>query len=342
MHQCFVLVALIASVLTSGVASSWGSADIAIYDFTKSAVIGIASNRWREVVIDASPKQTNFFTITRLDAPKLIIRERGENGTILSELELPFFVSGYAGHNWIKMSPDHKRIAFHNSETKGLSVLALQSRQQRDFLQNEFNFQDDILLMRWLSTNTVLLLKGKIGAEVATTGQILKINVDSGEIQSWPRSLDGTMTAHALGQSGRFLATVGYDRGSKIVILDVATMKETKELPAVKPDQWIADVWWLDDDKRLAFSDVGNGVFCYSMNTGEINRITPEGNRRYFLEGAIGKCVVLRKQSLWSLGRPRFVLQDVVTGKSTTLDAYLNGFVYGIAGNTKFVMEVGY
>lgn len=334
---------LTASMLIPVVA--WGgnySADLAIYDFSKSSVNGIASNRWREVVIDASPRHTNFFTITRLDSPKLIIRERGENGAILSESELPFFIPNSANHNWIKMSPDRKRIVFHNPATKGLSVLSLQSGQQRDLLQDTFNFQDDILLMKWLSTNTVILLKVKTGAEVATTGQILKMNVDSGEIQTWPRSLDGMMTAHALSQSGKFLATVGYDFGSKIVILDVATMKEVKEVPHSQPDEWIGGVCWLDDDKRLAISAVNGGVFCYTLSTGDMKLITPEGNRRYWLEGAAGRYIILRKRSIWKTGWPKFMLHDVISGKTTPIDAYINGEVYGIAGDTKLVMEVGY
>jgi len=316
---------------------------LAIYDFAKGAVVNVSSNRFREIVIDASPRHTNFFTLTRLDAPKLIIRERGEKGAILSVMELPFFVSGFASHNWIKMSPDRTRLVFHNPATRGLSLLSLQNQEQRDVLRDSVPSEQNIVLMKWLSGDTVLLLRRGVGDAAAAPGQILKINVDSGATQAWPRSFEIGTTAHALSQSGAFLATVGYARGSKVAVLDVATMGVVRELPCVRPDQTIGDVCWLADDQRLAFWSVGDGVYSYTLGTGETTRFPLKGKDRYALKGAAGRCLVLSKQSIWGPGHERtYELYDVESGRRTRLDANISGFVYGIADNTKLVMEVGY
>ena len=76
----------------------WGRdmADLAIYDFAARNVVNIASNKFREIVISSNPTQSNFFTITRVGLQKLAVRERNNNGAIVSTAELPFFVSDYA------------------------------------------------------------------------------------------------------------------------------------------------------------------------------------------------------------------------------------------------------
>ena len=332
---------LAASVLIPAVAYGRDLGDLSIYDFAKGAVVNITSNRFREVVIDATPKQTSFFTITRLDSQKLVIRERADSGTILSASELPFFVSGYAGRTWIKLSPDHRQAVFYNDATKGLRLITLANQQQRDLRTNIFHSPVDLLLLNWVAPDTVLLLKTEAGTGEKGSSEIMKINVNSGETQTWRRPLEFG-GGHALSQSCKSLAVIEEPLGQRVVVLDVSTMEMVKELPPVRIDQFIGNVCWLDDGKRLAIWDANDEVFCYTLSTGEMKRLTPKGGRGHRLCGAVGKYVVLGKESGGETGRRTFALHDVDTGKSIHVKADLNGAVYGIASDTKFLMEVGY
>ena len=328
---------LAASVLLPAVAYGRSLADLSIYDFAKGAVVNIASNRFREVVIDATPKQASFFTISRLESEKLVIRERADTGAILSASELPFFVSGYAGHNWIKLSPDHRQAVFYNEATKGLRLVTLENQQQRDLRTNIFHSPVDLLLMNWVSPDTVLVLKTEAGTREKGSSEIVKINVNSGETQIWRRPLEFG-AGHALSHSGELLATIEGALGKRVVVLEVSTMRVVKDLPPVRNDQFIGSVRWLDDDRRLALWSAEGEVFCYTFGTGQMKRITREGDRNDRLNGAAGKHIVLGR----SRDRYAFTLHNVVTGKSTPLDADINGEVYGISDNAKLLLEVGY
>jgi len=72
-----------------------------------------------------------------------------------------------------------------------------------------------------------------------------------------------------------------------------------------------------------------------------MKRITPKGKDHYYLESVAGKYIILSKDNF--LGKQKLTLHDVTTGESRPLKKtdYF-GAIYGIAGNTKLLMEVGY
>lgn len=331
-------------------ASGAFSADLAIYDLTKSVVINVSSNRFREIVLDASPRRSTFLTLTRLREPKLIMRERNADGKLLSEVELPIFHSGYAWPEWIKLSPDRKRAIFWSSSTKGLSLLSLQGFREKELMRDLCRSDTFIVLMRWLNENTVLVVvydplpsEGPVRVDTRTeTGRIVKINVDSCKAEILPYAVGSSCLDHALTDWGEILAIAGWKPGERVKLLNVRTMKVVKELAPVSRDQWIRDVSWVDEGKSLCFWNVADAVYLYCMGTGETKRLTPAKDRTFFLHGSAGGYVVLRQHTGEARTRPRFFLHDVTTGKRTALDAPINGRVYSIAQHTRLVMEVGY
>lgn len=230
--------------------------------------------------------------------------------------------------------------------------MSLESFREKELMRNVCQSDTFILLMGWVSDDTVLVVlresrprefgEGLRPKPGPTQGRVLKINVNSGKVETFVRPVGSACHDHALSESRELLAIAEDDRPNRVTLLDVQTMKPLKQLPPVATDQWVGSIHWCDQDRSLAFWNVGDAVYLYSMSTEEARRITQRKDTSMFLHGSVGRYVVLRQDPRQSRSRAKYFLHDVITEKRTVLPAGINGRVFGIANNTRLVMQVGY
>lgn len=314
---------------------------LAIYDLETGQTRYVPWEAFREVVVDARPEYTNFFTLIRVGEAQLELRERDENGRLLSRRVLPFFREGYAGREWLAMSPDRKFLVYidHDKTEYYINVLDLDSMEVRRLATGVPEPHSLVKYLEVIRTNTAYVLwwfssRPTLERLNFFDGQYLAANVDltTGAITpagKWER-LDS-----ALWSPDRQKVAVFEDtKFSKSLV--VYRAEDKKELVEFE-ERWDRRAKWLDDKHLVIGCD---GIFLYEITDGGVKERVIAKEEEVWLRLVVGEWIVYETGGLH---RPeRYWLHNVHTGERKRLRLAINGGVFGIAGNKKLVAEVGF